>query len=205
MATRIVWQAGADGAPDVFVEMPLPNPDAFAWEPDMVRGGDGASLMENAPQTRAQKRLFKLREGARFDSVRRVDVDGDNEPYWVKRGGFTDLVTAAALSGRNQAGVLSLSESEGLASLLAALLRTFVVAGENERAPFFVDLSEARGFVDDPSPLAVETVGTLYYAILDLNPEAFPEGAAQAKNVYRAIMEHRTASSTALSTTPETG
>jgi hypothetical protein len=168
--------------PDTIVKS-YPMPDA--------QGGDGASLGDEPHKriTRAQQRLQRLREQAPFEAVRRVDVPGQDEPYFVKRGSFADMTYASALSGRDQNGHLILSDSEAYVGFMASLFRTFCVVSETDRTPYFESLADARAFVEDLCPLAGDAVGTLFYCIADMNPEVWPEGAAQAKNVWAALTQ----------------
>lgn len=187
MATRIIWQAGENGAADVMIEMPLSSPDAFAWKPGTVRGGDGASLMGEATQTRAQMRLRRLEMQAPTELVRRVEVPGDDEPYFVKRGGFACITFAAGLSGRNKDGLLLLTDGEALAGFCAALLRTFCVVSETDLTSYFETLADARAFVDNANPSTTDAVSMLFYCCLEMNPDAGPEFAAEAKKVWAAL------------------
>lgn len=180
-----------------FLSENLQNPEYLKFV-GAARGGDGASLMDDAPVlTRSQQRLARLEAAAATETVRRVDVPGDNEPYWVKRGGFADLTHAAALSGRDETGVLSLSAIDNLTGFIAALLFVFTVNSESDKSRYFESRDDARAFANAPN--SGDAAGMLFYAIVALNNEVWPEGAKQAGEVWAALKAAQTASLAPLS------
>ncbi|RYG53556.1 hypothetical protein EON80_32590, partial [bacterium] len=130
-----------------------------------VKGGDGASLGvqgEARQLTRAERRLAKLSQDSQYQPVQEINIPGDDEPWFIKRGSFADLTMASKLAGRNPEGVLSLEEADQIAGFVAAVLRTFVVVGMNNKAPFFESLPDARNFVDSGISAAADAVAVLY-------------------------------------------
>lgn len=145
-----------------------------------------------AATSQAARRLRRLGGNTGVELVRRVTVPGDEEAWWVKRGSFADLALVAMLCGRDAVGHLSLEKSEEVSGFVAAVLLALVVDGPAERRPYFESLTEARGFVACPCPPVADTVATLFYAAVELNPEVWPEGEATAKKVWRALHQSGT-------------
>lgn len=135
----------------------------------------------------AGRRLAELRALERAPEIHLVAVPGSDEPWAVRRGGFSDLVLCALRSGRDAQGHLALEQSEEVAGFVAAVLSVFVVRGAQDTRLLFDDLGSAREYVEDAAPAVAETVARLFYAAVELNPEIWPEGEAGAKKVCAAL------------------
>jgi len=138
--------------------------------------------------TRAGERLKRLKEEAKYEPIRKIEVEGDPEPWFVKKGSFPELIMTAKLAGRDEKGVLNLDGTDQFAAFIAALLRTFVVVSEEDKSPYFESLEDARAFVDDGFDTTTDVVSLLFYGIIDFNPAVYPEGSSAAKKVWAALM-----------------
>lgn len=128
-----------------------------------------------AEQSAAAARLQKLRGGApAVARIERVDVEGQDEPFWIRRFNLEDLTRVALLSARDRSGRLVLIQEGSLHRLLSALLFVGVANGEHDPTPFFASWEEASDWAGDATEAVVNINGELFARLTALNPSILP-------------------------------
>lgn len=132
--------------------------------------------------SRAQERLARLTAPDAAPSIERVEIEGDAEPWFIRRMDLEGLTRIGLMASRNRKGELFLAAEGHLRGLLAAMFYVALVEDESGAHPLFSDWTSAYDLAHSTNPEAVQVNSVLFERILALNPDILPKDKAESKS-----------------------
>lgn len=138
----------------------------------------------------ARRRLRALQRGGAGPRIERVEIAGDPDPWFIKRGGLGELAAVAAWSPRDATGRLLIADDDPTTALVgfsAAALLIYVVSGEDDETPFFESYADAYEAADTRDDAEMAIVDALVNHICRINPRLVPDGEELSAEEKRAV------------------
>ncbi|MBW3635757.1 MAG: hypothetical protein KY445_04725 [Armatimonadetes bacterium] len=163
MATRI----GSDGA--------MENVSLEAAAIEAMATAKAREMAGEIQVSRTQARLERLLRGDEKPVCERVEIEGEDEPFWIRRLDLEGLTRIGLLAARNRRGELILAQEGHFRGLMAAMLFVCVVEDQDSATPLFTRWEMAYDFAHSTREEVIHINSVLFDRILQLNPDILPK------------------------------